>query len=360
MALTYQGTEPTVIKYNGSDVEVVKIKRGANGTATSVWGKPFSCYCVVAGKNRQETSAFLARVNSPNEHAEIGIEYFYEYGSGSAPKTVYKGDTVSLYFSTEYLLPSGDFETNITNVTVTHNNQSVAVEQLDNKNWATDNFTVNGEIACVVQVAVNKYTLTLTKNANIDTIYYAIGSGSYIAVTSSQTVQVDFGATVHLFAVAASGYTTEYNESNILAITMGNTGYTFSPVATAAVQSWRTIWTGSKSLGVSGTLDEFADTTITVNELPASITSNTPFKMYATTSGAYSGDTAKWITEDNEPQQFDYDKRSGNKSGIATLTVWDADYASSTSVQIMTRLDDQSGTMFVIPSVKVTQIDAYY
>lgn len=124
--------------------------------------------------------------------------------------------------------------------------------------------------------------------------------------------------------------------------------------------SWHTIWTGSKSLGVSGTLDEFAYTTITVNELPASITSNTPFKMYATTNGSHDGDIAKWVTEDNEPQQFDYSAMRNNRIGFATASVWAPDYASTTSVTVTTRLDDQTTKPRVTPSIKVKEIQAYY
>lgn len=69
---------PTAIKYNGTDLTVLKY-----GT-TAVWGKPFSLTFQIS----HGSEAGIRRDSSPNQHERIG-----RLGSGS---TVYYGDVITI------------------------------------------------------------------------------------------------------------------------------------------------------------------------------------------------------------------------------------------------------------------------
>lgn len=78
MTLYFNNVMPTAIKYNGTDLTVLKY-----GT-TAVWGKPFS----LTVQQSFGSEVPIHRDISPNEHATIR-----ELGSGS---TVYYGDVITI------------------------------------------------------------------------------------------------------------------------------------------------------------------------------------------------------------------------------------------------------------------------
>jgi hypothetical protein len=78
MTLYFNNVMPTAIKYNGTDLTVLKY-----GT-TAVWGKPFSL-TIQAGANSTVT---VNRTSSPNQHASTG-----NITSGGI---VYYGDTLTI------------------------------------------------------------------------------------------------------------------------------------------------------------------------------------------------------------------------------------------------------------------------
>lgn len=78
MALYFNNVMPTAIKYNGTDLTVLKY-----GT-TAVWGKPFS----LTVQQSFGSEAPIQRDISPNQHATINA-----LGSGS---TVYYGDVLTI------------------------------------------------------------------------------------------------------------------------------------------------------------------------------------------------------------------------------------------------------------------------
>lgn len=78
MALYFNNVMPTAIKYNGTDLTVLKY-----GT-TAVWGKPFS----LTVQQSFGSEYRIQRDTSPNQHANIST-----ISSGS---TVYYGDTITI------------------------------------------------------------------------------------------------------------------------------------------------------------------------------------------------------------------------------------------------------------------------
>lgn len=78
MALYFNNVMPTAIKYNGTDLTVLKY-----GT-TAVWGKPFS----LTVQQSFGSEYRIHRDTSPNQHADIST-----ISSGS---TVYYGDTLTI------------------------------------------------------------------------------------------------------------------------------------------------------------------------------------------------------------------------------------------------------------------------
>lgn len=78
MALYFNNVMPTAIKYNGTDLTVLKY-----GT-TAVWGKPFS----LTVQQSFGSEYRIHRDTSPNQHADISI-----ISSGA---TVYYGDTLTI------------------------------------------------------------------------------------------------------------------------------------------------------------------------------------------------------------------------------------------------------------------------
>ena len=78
MALYFNNVMPTAIKYNGTDLTVLKY-----GT-TAVWGKPFS----LTVQQSSGSEYRIHRDTSPNQHANIST-----ISSGS---TIYYGDTLTI------------------------------------------------------------------------------------------------------------------------------------------------------------------------------------------------------------------------------------------------------------------------
>lgn len=122
--------------------------------------------------------------------------------------------------------------------------------------------------------------------------------------------------------------------------------------------SWHTVWTGSQSLKVGSDPGDtsMAYGTTTISGLNHSITSSTPLKVYVTTTYGNSS----WVDADNEPVRFAESRTVGTRTGSCESSVWAPDYASSTSVTITARFDDQSGGLRLFPSIKATEIQAYY
>ena len=122
--------------------------------------------------------------------------------------------------------------------------------------------------------------------------------------------------------------------------------------------SWHTVWTGSQSLNVgSDPGDPSLNTgTTTISGLSHSITSSTLLKVYVTTTYGNSS----WVDADSEPVRFEESRTVGTRTGSCESSVFAPDYASSTSVTITAKFLDQSGRLMVFPSIKATEIQAYY
>ena len=169
---------------------------------------------------------------------------------------------------------------------------------------------------------------------------------------------------VNLYSAAPTYYPTQ--DADGAACNLGSvSGGTATPFYANGTQiyikpagSWHTVWTGSQSLkvGIDPGDPSTAYGTTTISGLSHSITSSTPLKVYVTTTYGNSS----WVDEDNEPVSFGESRKVGIKTGSCESSVWAPDYASSTSVTITARFDDQSGSLRLFPSIKATEIQAYY
>lgn len=121
---------------------------------------------------------------------------------------------------------------------------------------------------------------------------------------------------------------------------------------------WHTVWTGSQSLncGTDPGDPSLNTGTTTISGLSHSITSSTPLKVYVTTTYGNSS----WVDANSEPVRFEESRTVGTRTGSCESSVFAPDYASSTSVTITAKFLDQSGRLMVFPSIKATEIQAYY
>lgn len=96
---------------------------------------------------------------------------------------------------------------------------------------------------------IKTYTLTITKNSNISTIYYKVnGASSWSSTSSSTTVSFNYGTSIYWYATAASGYKTTYNSSsNYATITTPNANQTISPTAELDFVIQNPVLTGEKA-----------------------------------------------------------------------------------------------------------------
>lgn len=166
---------------------------------------------------------------------------------------------------------------------------------------------------------------------------------------------------VNLYSAAPTYYPTQ--DADGAACNLGSvSGGTATPFYANGTQiyikpagDWHKVWTGSQSLKVGTEPGDYGKTTISgLNHI---ITSSTPLKVYVTTTYGNSG----WVSASNEPVKFSESRKSGGRTRYCESSVWAPDYASGTSVTITARFDDQSsGGLLLFPSIKATQIQAYY
>lgn len=165
---------------------------------------------------------------------------------------------------------------------------------------------------------------------------------------------------VNLYSAAPTYYPTQ--DTSGAACNLGSvSGGTATPFYANGTQiyikpagSWQTVWTGSQALNVGTAKGDYGTTTI--SGLSA-IDRSYPLQVKVTTTYGNSG----WVSVSNEPVKFSESRKSGSRTSYCESSVWAPDYASSTSVTITARFDDQSGRgLLLFPSITATEIQAYH
>ena len=178
-------------------------------------------------------------------------------------------------------------------------------------------------------------------------------------VANNETIY--YGDKLYFTATASSGYNAPsvpnyYDSSHTLTVSSNVQGKDYVTAGSAA--SWNTVWTGSQALKVGTDPSDpsmaYGDTTI--SGLSHIITSSTPLQVKVTTRYGNSG----WVSASNEPVKFSESRKSGSRTRYCESSVWAPDYASSTSVTITARFDDQSSGLLLFPSITAIEIQAYY
>lgn len=199
MALYFNNVMPTAIKYNGTDLTVLKY-----GT-TAVWGKPFS----LTVQQSFGSEAPIQRDISPNQHATINA-----LGSGS---TVYYGDvlTITAIPASGYKLVSFTI-----NGTEYANGETSAVSQT---------ITVTSAVSVVINTesAVSWKTVWTgsrgVNSANVTTGLFSDGSGMY---QGSRTIQQEIVSNAYPTRITytlaqESPQTTDISQSSVY-LTIGS------------------------------------------------------------------------------------------------------------------------------------------
>lgn len=139
MALTFNGTSPTQIVYNGTNLTVLKY-----GT-TSVWGKPFSVIIWASASNYATVT--ITRLSSPNQHASTGTV-------ATGTNVIYHGDNLR--------------------ITVT-----------PNSGYTLSSFTING-----TKYTSSPRTITVTGAVSIADAVVAVAPAAWYTIfTGSSTAQ---------------------------------------------------------------------------------------------------------------------------------------------------------------------------
>ena len=184
--------------------------------------------------------------------------------------------------------------------------------------------TVTGATTISATATVNKYSLTLTKNSNVASLSYRVGSsGNYTTVTSTTTVaNIDFNSALYLYATAATGYSVPNTVSNPVETTMPVNGYTYSPTATINKHSL-ILTIGSKvssisyKIGTSGTY-----TTVSSNTTVPNVNYNSQIQLYATPVTGYSvpNSSTNPLTINLPDADYTYQPTATPKNYTLTLT----------------------------------------
>lgn len=100
------------------------------------------------------------------------------------------------------------------------------------------NSGITSALSFSATASLKTYTLTITKNTGVATIYYKVnGASSWSSTTSSKTVSVNHGSNIYWYATAASGYTRDDNytsSSSYATISNVTSAKTISPTATSS------------------------------------------------------------------------------------------------------------------------------
>lgn len=176
-------------------------------------------------------------------------------------------------------------------------------------------------------------------------------------VANNETIY--YGDKLYFTATASSGYNAPsvpnyYDSSHTLTVSSNVQGKDYVTAGSAA--SWYTVWTGSQGLNVGPDPGDpsTAYGTTTISGLSA-IDRSYPLRVKVTTRYGNSG----WVSASNEPVKFSESRKVGTKTSYCESSVWAPDYASSTSVTITARFDDQSGRgSLLFPSITATEIQA--
>lgn len=169
MALYFNNVMPTAIKYNGTDLTVLKY-----GT-TAVWGKPFS----LTVQQSSGSEASIKRDISPNQHATNAV------GSGSI---VYYGDvlTITAIPASGYKLVSftingteyANGETSAVSQTITVTSAvSVVINTESTVSWKT--IWTGSKIVDTLRVTTGSFSDTEGKYSGSATKQHAIVSNAY-------------------------------------------------------------------------------------------------------------------------------------------------------------------------------------
>lgn len=214
--------------------------------------------------------------------------------------------------------------------------------------------------------SVKSYTYTTgTLPTGVASITCTRSSSPYKGASTGTVANngtIYYGDKLYFTATASSGYNAPsvpnyYDSSHTLTVSSNVQGKNYVTAGSAA-GSWHTVWTGSQALKVGTDPGDpsmaYGDTTI--SGLSHIITSSTPLQVKVTTRYGNSG----WVSASNEPVKFSESRKSGSRTSYCESSVWAPDYASSTSVTITARFDDQSSGLLLFPSITATEIQACY
>ena len=216
MALTFNGTAPTEIVYNGTSLTVL------NQDGTNVWGKPFTL-TVNKGTN---IALEISRTSSPNQHASTGSIISYSSASaiansGSTSMLVYYGDVLTITASAS----SGY---NLTTFTV------------NGTAWTSGNsITVSSAITVVTvaQSAVSWHTVWTGSSSKYT--YIASNSTATLTWSSSDISGINTSYPLRISGTKSGDGTTSFTNvatgSSLGSVNNGGAGTKSDPRITAAL-----------------------------------------------------------------------------------------------------------------------------
>lgn len=300
MSLNFNGTEPTAVTFNGSNVNVVRMN------STYVWGKPFSL-SVSAGTG---TTVTVNRTSSPYQNAATGT-----ISNGSV---VYYGDVlaISVSLGTAY---------NISSFTV------------NGTFWTSgSSITVTSAISVISSATVKSYALSLS--AGTGTTITANRTSSPYQGASTGTISagtIYYGDVLQISASASSGYTLSSFTVNGSTWSSGSsitTTANVSVVSTAAVSYRPFIFTVA-----NGTNSQYVNIYVNAGSNGATITFAGVTKTVTANSGANviytSTDTATTsgqVTVSGSTSCYVYTYTSGKSTtrwvGVSGITQFDSDW----------------------------------
>ena len=230
MALNFNGVEPTVIKYNSTDLNVFKYSVTENDLSGEATRASVSSYSKAA------LDGYVGLVNDTWGNIT---------NAGSLTKDKYYYIRVLVTDTNRY----GKFCVRFKS----YNGQTITT---DNIGWGYD-----GEIIAAIPVWGKPFSLTIQAGANSTVTVNRTSSPNQHASTGNITSGgiVYYGDTLTITATPASGYKltkftingTEYANSETSAVsqTITVTGAVSVVTATQSAASWITLWTGSLTAG---------------------------------------------------------------------------------------------------------------
>lgn len=267
MALNFNGVEPTVIKYNSTDLNIFKYsirEEDLSGEATRA---------SVSSYSKAALDGYVGLVNDTwgnitNASSLTKDKYYYirvlvtdtnRYGKFCVRFKSYNGQTITT----------------------------------DNIGWGYD-----GEIIATIPVWGKPFSLTIQAGANSTIAVNRTSSPNQHANTGTVTSGgiVYYGDTLTITATPTSGYKltkftingTEYASGQTSAVsqTITVTSAVSIVSTTESAASWRTYWTGSLTYGFDTIhMEEYT----TTNYFPSSFSKQTPFRI---TGSSYVGNNS--------------------------------------------------------------------